>query len=369
MAYTVLQLLPDLNVGGVERGTIEIAQALVSAGHRAIVISSPGRLVEELRDCGAEHIPMPIGKKSLSTLRCIPSLRKIIVEKQVDIVHARSRLPAWIGWLAIKPLKPPTRPHWVTTVHGPYSVNRYSEIMMSGEKVIAISQFIKDYVASNYARVDLEKIKIIHRGINTAVFNHSYTPSDEWMSRWRNSEYFEQDRKILLFPGRLTRWKGQHTFIDVMDKLKNGKNPPFALFVGNQTDSKSNYENELRNLVEQRRLGHLVHFLGRRNDLLDLFSVSDISYSLPETPEAFGRTTLEALSVGTPVIGYDRGGTGEILQHLFPEGRVQEGRVDEVAQRTIDFLNHPPVVRENNIMTLAAMQAATLATYDSLVLA
>ena len=366
MTYTVLQLLPDLEVGGVERGTIEIAQALVEAGHRAIVISARGRMVEELHACGAEHIAMPIGKKSLLTLACIPKLRKIIVDNQIDIVHARSRLPAWIGWLAIKPLKTPTRPHWITTVHGPYTVNRYSEIMMSGEKVIAISQFIKDYITNNYHRADVEKIEIVHRGIDNTIFNKSYTPSDHWLSEWKNSEYFEAGKKFILFPGRLTRWKGQHAFVEVMDKLKNTTNPPVALIVGSQTDPSSNYEKELRNDVQQRGLGNLVHFLGQRNDLLDLFSVVDISYSLPEIPEAFGRTTLEALSVGTPVIGYNQGGTGEILQQLFPEGLVEEGDISQVAQKTTDFLNTTPIVRENDIMTLGNMQRATLAAYEAL---
>lgn len=366
MTYTVLQLLPNLNVGGVERGTVEIADALVKAGHRAIVVSAPGRLVKELHACGAEHIAMPIGKKSLLTLGYVRKLRKVIVENQIDIVHARSRLPAWIGWLAIKPLERPTRPHWVTTVHGPYTVNRYSEIMMSGEAVIAISQFIKDYISNNYDRISLEKVKIIHRGIDHTVFNKSYTPSAAWLSQWRSSSFVEQGKKILLFPGRLTRWKGQHQFIDMMDKLKNTDNPPIALFAGSQTDPTSNYESELRQQVQQRGLSDLVHFLGQRNDLLDLFSVADISYSLPETPEAFGRTTLEALSVGTPVIGYDRGGTGEILKRLFPEGLVEEGDIEDASRKTTRFLTTPPTVKENTIMTLANMQSATLATYDAL---
>jgi len=136
---------------------------------------------------------------------------------------------------------------------------------------------------------------------------------------------------------------------------------------GSQTDSKSNYEAELREEVRQRGLDSLVHFLGQRNDLLDLFAISDISFSLPEIPEAFGRTTLEALSVGTPVIGYKRGGTGEILEQLFPEGLVEDGDVDGVAKKTTEFLLSPPTVKDNSTMTLAQMQAATLAVYTSLV--
>ncbi|MDA0822410.1 MAG: glycosyltransferase, partial [Proteobacteria bacterium] len=130
-----MQLLPALDVGGVERGTVEIAAALVKAGHRAMVVSAGGKLVEELRDLGAHHVEMPIGEKSILSLRHIRTLRELIAGQQVDIVHARSRLPAWIGFRAIQGLNAATRPRWVTTVHGPYSVNFYSKIMTSGETV------------------------------------------------------------------------------------------------------------------------------------------------------------------------------------------------------------------------------------------
>ena len=149
---TVVQLLPELNVGGVERGTIQIAAALHAAGHRALVVSGGGRLVPELLACGAEHIALGIGEKRIGSLRHIRALRRLFAD--VDIVHARSRLPAWLAHFALGQRARGTRPAWVTTVHGPYTVNRYSRIMVSGDVVIAISEYIRDYVLNHYPTVE-----------------------------------------------------------------------------------------------------------------------------------------------------------------------------------------------------------------------
>ena len=184
MGLTVLQLLPALDVGGVERGTVEIAAALTAAGHRALVMSAGGRLVAELEKVGAEHVTCPIGAKRLSTLRLVKKVADVIDSSQVDIVHARSRLPAWIGRIAIRRLPEARRPHWVTTVHGPYTVNRYSRVMTSGDRVIAISQFIVDYLNHHYPDVEDERIRLIHRGIDPGYFKHGSQPSEHRRAQW-----------------------------------------------------------------------------------------------------------------------------------------------------------------------------------------
>ena len=363
---TVVQLLPDLNVGGVERGTLEIASALVRGGHRAIVISNYGPMVEELQASGAQHIALPIGRKSLMTLRYIRRLRRIFIEHGVDIVHARSRLPAWIGTLALKGMHAAQRPRWVTTVHGPYSVNRYSEIMVSGDKIIAISEFIRRYIVDNYPHVNKDKIRVIHRGVDTAQYNQQFKPSEAWLDGFQGQHFYAPDKKILVFPGRLTRWKGQMDFINLMTRLRDSGQHVIGLIIGAQSDKKSAFEQELRQLVQRNALENTVFFLGQRNDLKELFAIADISYSLPNVPEAFGRTTLEALSLGTPVIGYDEGGTGEILQDIFPSGLVAKGNLDEVAAKTVSFLQAPPPVPPNSRMTTANLQTSTLAVYQAL---
>ena len=164
---TVVQLLPALESGGVERGTLEVGKALVDSGHRSIVVSSGGRLVEQLVANGSVHVTMPLGKKSLFTLLQVGRLRRFLREEQVDILHARSRMPAWIGWLAWRGMPVAQRPHFVTTVHGLYSVNAYSRIMTRGERVIAVSDTARRYILDNYPDVDPRRVVTIHRGVGS----------------------------------------------------------------------------------------------------------------------------------------------------------------------------------------------------------
>ncbi|MDO9008504.1 MAG: glycosyltransferase, partial [Thiobacillus sp.] len=147
---TVLQLLPALESGGVERGTLEIAQALVARGHRALVMSAGGRQVSSLVAAGGEHFTWAIGRKRFKTLLLVGKLRKFLLEQKVDILHARSRVPAWIAYLAWRGMNPATRPRFITTVHGLYGVNRYSGIMTRGERVIAVSNTVRDYILREY---------------------------------------------------------------------------------------------------------------------------------------------------------------------------------------------------------------------------
>ena len=160
-SLTVVQMLPALSSGGVERGTIDLSKYLVENGHRSIVIAKPGAMADQLLSSGGELVPWPVGHKSLSTLRFVTKVRSLLLNENVDILHLRSRLPAWIGYLAWKFINPDVRPRLVTTVHGPYSVNRYSAVMTKGERVIAVSDMIKQYVLSNYPRVDPAQLSVI----------------------------------------------------------------------------------------------------------------------------------------------------------------------------------------------------------------
>ncbi|MGJ7904769.1 glycosyltransferase, partial [Lysobacter sp. 1R34A] len=176
---TVMQLLPKLESGGVERSTLEIAEALVRAGHRAIVVSAGGRLVPQLVASGAEHIELAIGRKSPSTLRHAFGLRRLWAEHSVDIVHARSRLPAWIGLLAWRGLDEATRPRFVTTVHGLNSPSRYSAVMTRGERSICVSRTVRDYVLEHYPDTDPAKLRVIPRGIDPAAFARAPWPDPQ----------------------------------------------------------------------------------------------------------------------------------------------------------------------------------------------
>ncbi|HYN53766.1 MAG TPA: glycosyltransferase, partial [Methylotenera sp.] len=179
---TVVQVLPALQSGGVERGTLEVGKYLVEQGHRSIVISDNGRLVNQLIEEGSEHIHWPIGRKSLLTLRFIPHLIAFLKDNEVDVLHVRSRFPAWICYLAWKIMPVSKRPHLITTVHGTYSISPYSAIMTKGEQVIVISKMIRDYVLKNY-RVNPDKLHLNYRGVDEQSFPYAYQPTKEWLEK------------------------------------------------------------------------------------------------------------------------------------------------------------------------------------------
>lgn len=364
-ALTVVQLLPELEVGGVEQGTLEIAEALVAAGHRAVVVSGGGRLVPALEAAGAQHVKLAIGRKRLSSLALVPRLRALFRQEAVDVVHARSRLPAWLGHLALRGMPVAQRPHWVTTVHGPYTVNRYSRIMASGERVIAISDFIRDYVVQAWPEVPHSRIRVIPRGVSPLRFPWGYCPSADWLARW-STEGPPPGRRLLTLPARLTRWKGQLDFIDMMAQLVGQGLPVHGLLVGGPHPRKREFEAELKARIASLGLSDHVQLLGQRSDMRDLLAISDVVYSLTREPEAFGRTTVEALSLGRPVIGFDHGGTGEILRTVFPAGLVPVGDITAAAQRTAAFLAACPPVPREQPFTLQRLQSATLQVYEEL---
>ncbi|HUH89565.1 MAG TPA: glycosyltransferase, partial [Lysobacter sp.] len=206
---TVVQLLPALESGGVERSTLEIAQALVTAGHRAIVVSAGGRQVPRLLASGAEHVTLDIGRKSLLTLRQVRPLRALLAGGDVDIVHVRSRLPAWLARFALRGMAATTRPRLVSTVHGLNSVSAYSAVMTRGERVICVSGCVRDYVLRHYPQTDPDLLRVIPRGIDPAAFPHAPLP-DRTARQWAAAQHpaLAGSGPLLLLPGRGTRLKG-----------------------------------------------------------------------------------------------------------------------------------------------------------------
>lgn len=361
---TVLQLLPELEVGGVEQGTLEIAEALVTAGHRALVVSGGGRMVPKLQALGAEHFTLPVGAKRLKTLGIIRPLRRLLATERVDLVHARSRLPAWIGHFALRGLPVAHRPRWVTTVHGPYTANRYGRIMVSGDRIIAISEFIRDYLLDAWPGVEPDRVRVIPRGVDPLRFPYGFLPDADWRQPWALGS--GPAPYLLTLPGRLTRWKGQEDFLRMLASLVSRGLPVHGLIVGGPHPRKREFEQELRELAGKLGLAAHVSFLGQRQDMREILSVSSLVYSLTQAPEAFGRTTLEALSLGRPVVGYDHGGTGEILRTMFPAGLVKAGDVEGAAERSAALLSATQTVPREHPFTLQRLQRDTLAVYEEL---
>ncbi|MDD9980973.1 MAG: glycosyltransferase family 4 protein [Gammaproteobacteria bacterium] len=357
----IAQLVPALDLGGVERGTLEIGRAIVAAGHRSIVISDGGRLVKRLVREGSEHIEWPIGAKSPLTLRFTAKLDALMRAQRIDIIHARSRVPAWIGWLAWRRMPPAMRPRLVTTVHGMYSVSRYSEVMTYGERVIAVSRAVADYISRAYPRCLEDRVRIIPNGVSAQEFPYGYVPDPGWRNRWEHDCPFVKGKRLVTLISRITGWKGHELFIEVLAKLGKTHRDAHGLIVGTGRPRRMA---ALKRLAT--RLDAPVSLLGRRDDVREIIASSALVVSTSTQPEAFGRTVLEALRLGTPVAGFDHGGVGEILSDVFPPGRVAVGDVNALTERIAHFLDNPPRVPRSDAYSLDATQSSTIRLYEEL---
>jgi len=359
---TVVQLIPRLHAGGAERSTLEIARALVQAGHRSVVISVGGRMVEQLQAEGSEHITLDLARKSLRTLSRLGTLRSVLRQIQPDIVHARSRLPAWLGWWAIKNLTP--RPHFVTTVHGLNSPGRYSAILLRGEKVIAVSQTLRDYVLSHYRWLDSSKVRVIPRGIDPAEFPYGHRPDDAWTKAFFSEYPALAGAPLLTLPARGTRLKGHHDAIELIADLKHRGIEARLLLLGVVEPGREDYLAELHKLIRLRGVTSQVVLTPSRSDVRDIYATSALVLQLSNKPESFGRTVIEALSLCRPVLGYAHGGVGELLAELYPSGRVPPGDRERLVERAAELLRVAPPISPLQSYRLVDMQQATLALYE-----
>jgi glycosyltransferase involved in cell wall biosynthesis len=362
----VVQVLPEMNAGGVERGTLEVASYLVRQGHEALVVSNGGRMVSALESAGARHTAMPVHRKSPTSLLQVSAMRKFLYHERPDIVHIRSRVPGWIVWLAWRGMNPATRPRLVSTVHGFYSVNRYSAVMTKGERVVAVSESIRDYILQQYPAVSEQKITVIHRGVCPEQFPDGFKPEDAWLDKWRVENPQLVGKRVLMLPGRITRWKGQEDFIRLISALRCGGIDAHGLIVGEVHPKKRSFEKELRTLVEHSALSSHITFLGHRNDIREVMAVSDITLSLSHDPEAFGRVSLEAMALGKPVVAYSHGGVGEQMREIFPDGIVQPGDESGLARKALVILEGGARPKSIGRFTLANMLASTLKLYEEL---
>lgn len=363
----IIQLVPALNSGGVERGTLEIARALVAAGHESVVISSGGRMVAQLEAEGTRHITLPIHKKALSSLWQIRPLRKIIRQEQADLLHVRSRIPAWLTHFALRKIKTTERPVLVSTVHGFYSVNRYSEIMTRADRVIAVSDSVVEYIRDNYPACPMDKVTRIYRGINPDEFPHGYQPSNKW---WQTTlhDFPELEHKVwLTLPGRITRLKGHESLFTLVAALKD-KYPVHGVVVGDAHEKKQAYLAELHSKVAELGLTNHITFVGHKSDIREWLAASDVVLSLSAQAETFGRTTLEAISVGTPVVGWNRGGVAEILSQCFPQGLVDAEQEQPLLQTVEQLLAHPISPAPVTQFQLSQMTDQTIRLYAEMVI-
>lgn len=365
---TIVQLLPQLNAGGVERGTLEINRALVSAGHRSIVISGGGSLVTQLVSEGGEHVEMQVWKKRPTSLLTVPKLRRWIRDNSIDVVHARSRVPAWITWLAWRGLPEATRPRFMTTAHGMNKANPYSKIMTRGETVIAVSETCRNFLLKNYPDTDPNKVVVVHRGVAPEEFPYGYQPSDDWKRTWYQNYPRLKNQFVACVPGRVTRFKGHLDFIEAIKILKTSGVTVHGVIAGGEDPRRTKYSRELRARIKGLGLEQQIVFTGHRSDIRDVISVCNVAVSTSiQPPESFGRAVLESVRLGKITLGYAHGGVGEVLSTVYPEGRVPLQDVATLAQRLNEARsgNLTPPAPSTHFL-LETMQQKELAIYRDL---
>lgn len=371
-APAVLQVLPALGAGGVERGTLEIADAVVRAGWRAFVASAGGPLVARLEALGARHVTLPLATKSPAGIwRNAAALEALVRREHIGILHARSRAPAWSGWLAARR----SGAHFVTTYHGTYNEGLpgkrfYNSVMARGERVIAISSFIAEHLRARHG-TDPGRIRTIARGVDEALFDPARV-APERVAALRAAWGVPQGRPVVMLPARVTRWKGQGVLVEAMARLPGDA---LALLVGD-AQGRTGFVDELRARIAALGLADRVRLVGHADDMPAALLLADVVVHASTDAEAFGRTVIEAQAMERCVIASDLGGPRETVVEGVTGWRVPPGDAAALAA-AIDRILALPVADRVAMgararaavlagFTTARMQAATLAVYREL---
>lgn len=341
----ILQVLPELRAGGVERGTLEMAQAIQQAGWQAIVASAGGPMVHALTKMGAKHIELPLQTKNPFTMRAnAVELGRIIKEHQVDIVHARSRAPAWSAYWATQK----TSARFMTTFHGTYNItgkwkHRYNAVMTKGERVIAISEFIQEHILANY-EVEPERLRLIHRGVDVEKFSQDVVTGvrvDELAKSWNMPE--DPETPVILMPGRITRWKGQDVLLEALAKIKD--KPFFCVLLGDDAGHPT-FRRELETKIIELGLAGKARIAPNTRHMAEAYMLASVVVAPSIEPEAFGRIPVEAQAMGKPIVATSHGGFRETIIDGETGWLVPPADADALAQRLAQALAMSPEERE-----------------------
>jgi len=310
---TILQVIPRLDAGGAERTTIDVAAALVEAGARAFVASEGGRLSSELQAVGGVLLPFPAASKNpIAMALNVRKLARLIVGERVDLVHARSRAPAWVALGACRMAQRP----FVTTFHGAYGGRSalklsYNSIMARGDVVIANSQFTADLVAGLYPPAR-DRLRVIHRGTDLKIFSPANVDRAR-VARLRESWGVAPHERIVLLAARLTSWKGHRVLIESAGRLKAEGIVDVRYVLAGDAQTRDAYAKEIDGLIEKSGLTGIVSRVGHCRDMPAAMLAASV-VALPSTkPEAFGRSAVEAQAMGALVIVSDLGAVSETV--------------------------------------------------------
>ncbi len=332
----ILQVLPALMSGGVEREVLDTAEALVKAGYRSFVASSGGRLVSQLYQQGSRHFALPIDSKNpFVILANIAKLKSIVELNDIDIIHAQSRAPAWSAYYAAKLAKC----HFVTTIHGAHGTKGrfkkyYNSVMTKGEIVIAVSEFIAEYAKTHY-NFDHQKLEVIHCGTNIQKFNYNNV-DDKRMIELARCLRIPTDKPIIMLPGRLSRNKGHLFLLEAIKRL-----PPKSvtcLFVGEDSGHLS-YREELQNKISEYNLEDSVIITSNVTDMSAIYGLSDIVACVSTKPEDYGLVSIEAQAMGRMVIASNMGGIRETIIPGKTGWLIEPNDVDQLVETIKSILN------------------------------
>ena len=370
---TVLQVLPHLGAGGAVEGAVQVARALVAAGGTALVASAGGPRVAELEAAGARHIALPLDSKNpLRMWRNASALARLAAACGADMVHARSRAPAWSAEAAARRL----RLRFVTTFHGVYghrgaAKRAYNAVMTRGDRVIAISEHVARHLREVYGAPPA-RIRVIHRGVDMARFDAAaVTPARKAALRaaWGLGG---ARAPLVMLPGRLTRWKGQAVLIEALARLE--RRDVRCVLVGDD-QGRRRFRAELEAAIARHGLAERVRLVGPCADLPAAYALADLTVAPSTTPEAFGRVPVEAQATGCPVIASDHGGARETVRHGETGWLVAPGDAAALAAALATALAAPERraafgaagrAHARARFTAETMNSATLALYESL---
>lgn len=351
----IIQIIPELGPGGAEQGCIDIAGEIVKSGSTAIVISNGGARVHELARLGATHITLPVHSKNPITMwKNIKRIRKIINDHKADIVHVRSRAPAWSAMIACCH----TAARYMSTCHAPYNFHNktkqiYNSAITKGERVIAISNYVADYLLRNY-KVDHRNIRVIHRGIPLEKF-HPMMVKPAHLIKMTENWRLPDGCSVVMMPGRLTRWKGHDVLIEAMAKINR---PDVICVLIGSDQGRTEYRKELEEKIELYGLGGRVRIIDHCDDMPAAYMLSTVVVSASTDPEGFGRIPVEAQAMGRPIIATDHGGAQETILRGQTGWLVPPKDSEALSHAIQEVLSLTPVQR-SNLATRAMMHVAT----------
>ena len=365
----VLQVLPSLVTGGVERGTVEITQAIVEAEGTALVASAGGPMVAMIERAGGLHVALPLLSKDPFVIwRNAGRLERVSRDRKVSLVHARSRAPAWSAWIACQRTGVP----FVTTYHGTYSENLpfkryYNSVMARGRIVIAASRYIADLITDRHA-IGMDRVRIIPRGVDPAVFDPGLVNGAR-IARLAEAWRLPDGARTVILPGRLTAWKGHSVLLDAMARL--GRPDVVCVLVGSH-QGRHHYADTLSRQAERLGIAGQVRMVGQCEDMPAALQLADVVVHASVQAEAFGRVVIEAQAMGRPVIASDLGGPVETVREGETGWRVKPGDPEALAAAIGRALDMDPEARaalgqraRASVPTVRGMQDATLDVYEA----